>query len=231
MVSQTQPSRPGNPQEGELPDPPRSFGPGERSAVQGRPDSRRSWLGRPATCLRCSPNHLKTAGIERVRARYPAMPGGERRPSGGEVERFRAGPPQTFGLRGTQVRLPRRRQLPAPEGRRTARSLASDSAPLRLASSSLRAPDPPPLRRYKGCSRGPNVKVIDPLPFRYFSAPPVIPRTKVSIMKLYAIATGMAMKSAPAMSEPQKKTSPRTRSVTTPRVTIFSSESETNVRA
>src|SRR5438132_845400 len=45
------------------------------------------------------------------------------------------------------------------------------------------------------------------------------------------MATGMAMNSAPAMREPQKNTSPRMRSVTTPRVTIFSSESDTNVSA
>ncbi len=39
------------------------------------------------------------------------------------------------------------------------------------------------------------------------------------------------MNSAPAISEPQKNTSPRTRSVTTPSVTIFWSESDTNVSA
>ena len=71
-----------------------------------------------------------------------------------------------------------------------------------------------------------------PFPFRaYLSAPPVIPATKWSRKKLYRMATGTPTSSAAAISDPQKYTSPRTRSVVMPSVTGFSAEVETNVSA
>src|SRR5579885_333330 len=65
----------------------------------------------------------------------------------------------------------------------------------------------------------------------YLTAPPVMPEMKRSRNRLYAIATGTAAMSAPAINSPQKNTSPRTRSVVTPSVIGFWSDDDTKVRA